>query len=194
MPNNTTHLIDVVTDNVTDYKKTSLFLVFPYCSGKCGEECQNKDLRKKKIKEFNNKDIITLYQSLNTHNAVVCGGLEPLDSFEELKQLIEDFAKFSSIKPVDFVIYTGYDNLIKYYFDGRYREVKEDFFDLLQAWKNYAEPGSELIIKQGKYDTNHKIPWHSKLLGVDLATNNQEVLVFDYSGDLIHHEKSETYA
>ena len=176
MPNNTTHLIDVVTDNVTDYKKTSLFLVFPYCSGKCGEECQNKNLRKKKIKEFNNKDIITLYQSLNTHNAVVCGGLEPLDSFEELKQLIEDFAKFSSIKPVDFVIYTGYDNLTN--------------FDLLQAWKNYAEPGSELIIKQGKYDINHKIPWHSKLLGVDLATSNQEVSVFDYSGELNHHEKS----
>lgn len=187
------HLIDVATDNVTDYKETSLFLVFPYCSGKCGEECQNKDLRKKEVKEFNTEDIIKFYQSLDTHNAVVCGGLEPWDSFEELKQLVEDFARSSSVKPVDFVIYTGYDNLIKYYFDGRYREVKEDFFDLLQTWINYADPSSNLIIKQGKYDINRKTSWHSDVLGVDLATNNQEVLVFDYQGNLIRHEMSKPY-
>nr|CAI9751442.1 hypothetical protein DGKKSRWO_DGKKSRWO_CDS_0151 [uncultured phage]CAI9752330.1 hypothetical protein CVNMHQAP_CVNMHQAP_CDS_0153 [uncultured phage] len=30
-------LIDVKTDNITDYKKTSLLLVTPKCSGKCGE-------------------------------------------------------------------------------------------------------------------------------------------------------------
>lgn len=186
------HLIDVVTDNVTDYKKTSLFLVFPYCSGKCGEECQNKDLRKKEIKEFDTEDIVKFYQSLDTHNAVVCGGLEPWDSFEELKQLIKDFAISSSIKSVDFVIYTGYDNIIKYYFDGKYRELKEGFFGLLQLWKEYADPSSNLIIKQGKYDVNRKIPWHSDVLGVDLATNNQEVFVFNCLGDLVRHEMAKS--
>lgn len=184
------HLIDVATDNVTDYKETSLFLVFPYCSGKCGEECQNKDLRKKEIKEFNTEDIIKFYQSLDTHNAVVCGGLEPWDSSEELKQLVKDFAIASFVKPVDFVIYTGYDNLCKRYFNDVYCETGKDFFDLLQTWTIYANPGSNLIIKQGKYDINRKFPWHSDLLGVDLATNNQEVLAFDYQGNLIKHEMS----
>lgn len=170
-----THLIDVKTDNITDYKKTSLFLVFPYCSGKCGEECQNKHLRKLSAKEIYNDNIIQLYKNLSTHEAVVCGGLEPWDSFDELLTLVTDFAKATKDKKVDFVIYTGYDVLT---------EKKEEFQKLCNVWEENIDLSSisELIIKQGRYDISKKEPWFSYTLGVELATSNQSVIEINKFG------------
>ena len=98
-------LIDVKTDDTTDYKDTSLLLVFPTCKGKC-EGCQNWKLFNVKSKQYLLKSILDLYNSMETHKAIICAGLEPFDSFVELKSLFEEVLKLN--KETDFVIYTGY--------------------------------------------------------------------------------------
>ena len=167
------NLIDVKTDNTTDYKETSMLLIFPKCSGKCGKECQNDYLRKVQAKQYKIKDILTLYESMNTHNAIVCAGLEPFDSdFEELKNLFKYF--MLSEKSVDFVIYTGY----------KYEEIEEKVQELEHILNsvidNAINADKKLVIKFGRYDVRHKEPWKSDILGVELATTNQYVKSYIY--------------
>lgn len=187
-----TELITVNTDNITDYKKTSLFLVFPYCSGKCGDKCQNKHLRTMSKTKYKNRDIIKLYQSLDTHEAVVCGGLEPFDSFDELLQLMRDFSYQD--KNVDFVIYTGYDyaNNPGYPYtkenSSAYFYAKDAFNMLIKYWPMGTNKGN-LIIKFGPYDENRiNKSWHSNVLGVDLATDNQAVIVVSSEGTITYEK------
>lgn len=167
---NTINLIDVKTDNMTDYKKTSLLLVFPYCSGKC-EGCQNYILQQQKganKKEYKIDDIVQLYNNMSTHKAIVCAGLEPFDSFEELENLMKVLF-VNNNKAVDFVVYTGFylseiDNLVR---------------KLLKYVKN---ENKTLIIKTGRYVPNVKnSSWYSDVLGVDIATNNQQVIKYSWN-------------
>lgn len=165
--NRITRLLDVKTDNITDYKKTSLLLVFPFCSGKCGEECQNKHLMGTTPTGYKNTDIINLYIDLPSHGAVVFAGLEPWDSFSEMKQLVKDFV--SQYKAIDIVIYTGYE----------YNEIENQIQELVDCFKaNVANSDDNLIIKYGMYDVNKKEYWKSNILGVNLATTNQAVISF----------------
>lgn len=166
--NKTTKLLDIKTDNIIDYKKTSLLLVFPFCSGKCGEECQNKHLMGTVPTKYKNIDIINLYTNLPSHGAVVFAGLEPWDSFLEMKQLVKDF--ISQYKTVDIVIYTGYE----------YNEIKNQIQELVDCFNtNVVNNDDNLIIKCGMYDVNKKEYWKSDILGVNLATTNQTVISFN---------------
>lgn len=160
-------LIDVKTDDTTDYKETSLLLVFPKCSGKCNG-CQNWQLFNiKNIRTYKIKSIIELYNSLNTHKSIVCAGLEPFDSFDELLLLISKIVRLE--KSVDFIIYTGYN---KEEIDSKIKLLLETFI------LNVKNRQSKIIIKYGRYDKTKNKKWYSKVLGVGLATSNQYVIMY----------------
>lgn len=142
-------IIDIDFQN---YKKPSLYIAFPHCDFKCGRvNCQNSLLNMQKTYEVNVQEVIDLFDGNPLTKAVVCGGLEPLDSWSDLQNFILNF-RYNH--PDDIVIYTGYKE----------EEVK-DKIEWLSLYEN-------IIIKFGRYKPN-KEPRYNKLLGVDLASPNQ---------------------
>lgn len=151
-------LINLIQEDFTNYKKPSMFIGFPECSGKCNKiagkiVCQNEQLRKAKKIEISTQEIIDLYMSNPITKAVVCGGLEPFDTPEELLDLVESFRYYVND---DIVIYTGYTE----------PEVKNMFiYGHLLQYPN-------IIIKYGRFIVGQKLHY-DEVLGVQLASNNQ---------------------
>ena len=153
-------LVNLIQEDFTNYKKPSLFLGFPYCSGKCNTlngkiVCQNEQLKKATQIEISSQEIINLYNKNNITKAVVCGGLEPLDSYYQLLDFIKEFRKNSED---DIVIYTGY-----------YKEETPPSILIEELKKNNIQ---NIIMKFGRYidgDERH----FDAVLGVELASNNQ---------------------
>lgn len=141
--------------DICNYKKPSMFLIFPYCSFKCDKEfgtnvCQNSALAKEPIIEIDIKKLVFRYITNPLTQAIVCGGLEPFDSFEELYAFICVFRAFSN-DPV--IIYTGYN-----------KDEVIEYLSSLQKIKN-------IIVKFGRYIPNSP-PKYDEILGVELASNN----------------------
>jgi transcriptional regulatory protein LevR len=84
-------------------------------------------------------------------SALICAGLEPMDSWEDLKELIQ---KFREQTDDDIVIYTGYNK------DEINERVKR-----LSQYKN-------IIIKFGRYVAGQS-PHFDNVLGVNLISDNQ---------------------
>ena len=151
-------LVNLIQEDFTNYKKPSLFLGFPTCSGKCNRingkiVCQNEALRNAEKVEISADEVVKLYISNDITKALVCGGLEPLDSSEDLLEIIEAFRKITND---DIVIYTGY----------RETEVKNSYiYGKLLQYPN-------IIMKYGRYLMNQQKHF-DELLGVYLASNNQ---------------------
>lgn len=142
--------------DIVNYKKTSMFIIFPHCSFKCDKECgrnvcQNSALACAPIFEIDTEKIIERYVSNPLTKALVCGGLEPFDSWEELQNLIFNFRQ-QSID--DIVIYTGY--------------TEEEIKDKVEWLKLY----SPIIIKYGRFIPSQE-KHYDEILGVDLASPNQ---------------------
>ena len=150
-------LKQLIYEDFVNYKKPSLFLGTTVCSFKCEKEancigmCQNSDLVKSKTIEINNKILIDGYLNNGITEAIVIGGLEPLDTFEDTLQFISDFRKESND---DIVIYTGYKE-----------EEVVDKTEILQQYKN-------IIVKFGRYCPNLQKHF-DEVLGVELASPNQ---------------------
>lgn len=153
-------LVNLIQEDFTNYKYPSMFLGFPYCTGKCNLSnghivCQNEQLQNAKKIEISIPELLELYQKNNISKAVVCGGLEPFDSFMDLIQFIESFRKISND---DIVIYTGYEE----------NEPQADIvIQNIKRLKIY-----NVIVKFGRYIEGDE-PHYDKLLGVKLASNNQ---------------------
>ena len=151
-------LVNLIQEDFTNYKKPSLFLGFPKCSGKCNIlngkiVCQNEALRNAEKIEVSIQEIIDLYLDNPITKAIVCGGLEPFDTPEELLDLIESFRYFTND---DIVIYTGYTE----------NEVKNMLiYGHLLQYPN-------IIIKYGRFIPDQK-SHYDEVLGVELASNNQ---------------------
>ena len=151
-------IIKGITDeDFVNYKKPAMFIATSKCSFKCEKECgvvgmcQNHPLAAAPEIELSDEKIIKRFLSNDISKAVVFGGLEPFDQFEELFLLIKKFREKTND---DVVIYTGYnENEIK-------RQVEE-----LRQFKN-------IIIKFGRYIPNQS-PHYDELLGIELASNNQ---------------------
>ena len=127
----------IIDEDFINYKKPSMFLITSTCDWKCCKEagvdisiCQNNPITK----------------------AIVVGGLEPFDQFEELHNLIHYFRGNNCED--EFVIYTGY-----------YPEEIEGYIYILKMFKN-------IIIKFGRYipNSNNK---YDEILGVTLVSDNQ---------------------
>lgn len=142
-------LLDV---DCVNYKKISMFLGFPNCNWKCGRTlCQNSALAQEPSVDIGYEPLIQRYLNNPLSEAVVCGGLDPLDSWEELKIFVSLFREKSS-DPI--VIYTGYN--------------EEEIQPQLIYLKNFPN----IIVKFGRFEPDQ--PSHlDEVLGVQLASPNQ---------------------
>lgn len=148
---------NLIDEDFVNYKKPSMFIGFSKCDFKCDKEagcqvCQNSDLAKAPAVEIDDEEIIQRYITNPITEAIVFGGLEPFDDFNDLFAFIADFRDCSKD---DIVIYTGY-----------YPEEIPSYLDLLSA--NYKN----IIIKFGRFipDKPHRF---DELLGVELSSDNQ---------------------
>jgi len=146
----------LVEEDLVNYKNAAMYLIFPNCDFKCNRECgravcQNKNTINEPNIEIAVDDISCRYILNNITHAIVCGGLEPFDSWEDLQALIKEM-RFYTIDPI--IIYSGYTE----------KEL-EDKIEVLKEYEN-------IIIKFGRYVPD-KEPHTDRLLGVKLASPNQ---------------------
>lgn len=147
---------NIIDEDVVNYKKTSMFIIFPYCSFKCDKEagcsiCQNSSLAHEPNINIDVFDIVDRYIKNPITKAIVCGGLEPLDSWDELRELIW---RLRDKTQDDIVIYTGY----------KHEEITDKVM-LLKLFPN-------IIIKFGRFIPDQE-PHYDEVLGVKLASDNQ---------------------
>lgn len=142
--------------DIINYKEPTLFIAFPYCNFKCDAEfgtriCQNGDLIKEPIIDIQLTEIINIYNANPLTKGIVCGGLEPFDSYIDLKWLINAFRDFSKDL---IIIYTGY--------------AETEIQDKVNELSIYGN----LIIKYGRFIPN-AAERYDEILGVTLASDNQ---------------------
>lgn len=169
----------IEAENFENYKVPALFVAFPHCSFKCDKEagcavCQNSALASSPSSDIPMQTIVDLYIDNPITKAIVFGGLEPFDSWEDLHGLIS-LLRYRTPDPI--IIYTGYteeeiDNM-EYMYDGIYHS----FLDILNVYENIIVKFGRFIPKQEKH--------YDKLLGVNLASPNQyaKVVSDDWWGE-----------
>ena len=143
-------------EDFVNYKKPSMFIAFPRCSFKCDKEygravCQNSALAKEKTIEISIHSVVERYRNNRITQAVVLGGLEPFDDWEQVQSFVDLFRFWSED---DIVIYTGYKE-----------EEIQDKINWLKRYKN-------IIIKFGRFipdQENH----FDEILGIKLSSPNQ---------------------
>ena len=147
---------DIVDTDIVNYKDISMFIIFPYCTTfKCGKElCQNSKVALMPNIDISINSIIKRYISNPMSKAIVCGGLEPFDSWNDLYQLVTKFRN-NNIKDV-IVIYTGYT----------LEEINDKGY--IEKLKKYPN----IIIKFGRFIPNQP-HYYDDLLGVELTSSNQ---------------------
>ena len=142
----------LISEDLVNYKKPSMTIIFPYCTFKCGEGyCQNSELAKATIIEMNVNNLVDRYINNPITEAVVMQGLEPFDSWNDLIEFVKQLRESTDD---DIVIYTGY-----------YKEEIIDKVEILRKYKN-------IIIKYGRFLYNDK-PIFDDILGITLASSNQ---------------------
>lgn len=146
----------VTAEDFSNYKKPSMFIAFPCCSFKCDKECgvqvcQNGALAKAPSLDIDVNIIVKKYLNNPITKAVVCGGLEPFDSWADLLLFIEKFREKSQD---DIVVYTGY-----------YKEEIANKINILKQFQN-------ITIKFGRFLPGHK-KHYDEVLGIKLASDNQ---------------------
>ena len=151
-------LKNVTDEDFVNYKKPSMVLGFPICKNfkcdrKCGRQvCQNSALATAPDVEVDIDELIQRYLDNPITKAIVCQGLEPLDSWDDL---IDFIIEFRLISDDDIVIYTGYTKC----------EVKDKIEILWHFFPN-------IIVKFGRYIPDQE-PHYDDVLGVYLASDNQ---------------------
>lgn len=148
----------IIDEDFINYKKASMVVAFPKCSFKCDKECgmqvcQNSALATTDSIEIGIDEIIERYINNDLTSAFVFAGLEPFDSFNDLKKLVYGIRVRYNILD-DIVIYTGYYP----------NEIKEAIM-WLKLFDN-------IKIKFGRFIPN-KNHIYNKVLGIELASDNQ---------------------
>lgn len=156
-------LIKGISDEVFgDYKKPAMQIAFPKCSFKCDIEngcslCQNSQLANEPTIVYPTLDLAKRYLDNPITKAIVCGGLEPFDSHDELCNFIFVIRDIYHCDD-DIVIYTGYTE----------EEITTKFdyvYDSIALYPN-------IYIKYGRYRPGQE-PHYDEVLGVKLASDNQ---------------------
>ena len=150
----------VIFEDTVNYKKIAMTIMMPTCDFKCDRECgkcvcQNSELANSEDIDI---DISAIFERYYLDNpiteALVFQGLEPFDSFDDLKECIK---VFTSKSKDDIVIYTGYNE-----------DEIVDQVNILMDSLAY----NKLIIKYGRFipdDESH----YDEVLGINLASSNQ---------------------
>ena len=146
----------LVDEDFVNYKKPSMFLGFPSCTFKCERECgehccQNSALAQAPCIDMSVNSLIERYINNPITSAVVMGGLEPLDSWDDVQCFIMNFRYWSGD---DIVIYTGYKE----------EEVREQI-----EWLEYYGP---IVMKFGRFVPG-QASHYDDVLGVKLANDGQ---------------------
>lgn len=150
-------IIKGLTDeDFVNYKQPSMVVIFPKCSFKCDKDCgqqvcQNSALATAPILEIPIDIIVSRYLRNPITTSLVCAGLEPFDSWNELIDLVK---KFRAHTEDTVIIYTGY--------------FENEIEDKIDALKHYPN----IIIKFGRFVPNQKKHF-DKVLGVNLASDDQ---------------------
>lgn len=148
----------ITDEDFVNYKVPSMFIATSVCSFKCDHECgrpvcQNAELAQQD--DIHTGDDYLIRRYLNNHitQAIVFGGLEPFDQWEELFNIIQKLRlQYGCTDPV--VIYTGYT---EEEIDGQIR--------FLMSMPN-------IIVKFGRFIPDQE-PHLDPILGVKLASDNQ---------------------
>lgn len=157
----------VVFEDFVNYKKPSMYIIFPTCSFKCDKECgrsvcQNGALAQAPIIEVDKDDLIENYLSNPITEAIVMAGLEPFDSPLDLIPFIDALRIRHKCKD-DIVIYTGYTE----------DELKDNM-----SYNYICENYDNIIIKFGRYRPDEDSHFDN-ILGVRLASPNQYAKVIN---------------
>lgn len=144
-------------EDFVNYKKPSMFISFPNCSFKCDKECgravcQNSALALSPDIEISVEEIVERYINNPITKAIVCGGLEPFDSFRDLSELV---AKLREVTDDEIVIYTGY---------------KEE--EIMEYVESFLFTFSPIVVKYGRFIPDCE-SYFNETLGVKLASPNQ---------------------
>lgn len=148
----------IIHEDFVNYKIPCMTIETPYCSFKCDHECgkpvcQNGALAHSPNVNYTIESIIQAYKNNPITRAVVFQGLEPFDSFDDLRDFIFEFRNCYSIND-DIVIYTGYN--------------KDEIENYLIQLKQF----SNIIVKFGRYKPDYE-QHYDTILGVKLASPNQ---------------------
>lgn len=125
---------------------------------KCGKEiCQNTTLREAPDICANTEMLVEAYVENPIANAIVFGGLDPMDTPKQAYQLVRDFRKLTED---DIVIYTGF--------------TKEEILSIANLRKYYEKilQYKNIYFKFGRYIPGQE-PHLDNVLGVKLASDNQ---------------------
>jgi organic radical activating enzyme len=148
----------ITDEDFINYKTPSMFIITSICSFKCDKEsgesmCQNSSLAFQKTINIKNSNIIERYLNNPITKAIVFGGLEPFDQYEELFDFISELRHSYGNKDT-VVIYTGYN-----------KDEIDGYIRMLMLFPN-------IIIKFGRFIPNQK-PHFDNILGINLASDNQ---------------------
>lgn len=146
----------IIAEDFVNYKKPSLFIGFPKCNFKCNKECgravcQNIALAQAPNQDIDIDTIIDYYLNNKITEAIVMGGLDPFDTWEELRCLIVNLRYYT---PDPIIIYTGYNE-----------DEIQDKLDILKYYEN-------IVVKFGRFIPDRPKRF-DELLGVELASDNQ---------------------
>lgn len=150
-------ILGITDEDFVNYKVPSMFIATAHCSFKCDKEygkriCQNSELAKLKPIRIDKAELCHRYMSNRISKAMVFGGLEPFDQFDDVMFII-GYLRVSFCED-DVVIYTGYN--------------KEEIADKVEMLKQFPN----VVIKYGRYIPNQS-PHFDPVLGVKLASDNQ---------------------
>lgn len=151
---------EIIDEDFCNYKSPSMYIAFPYCTFKCDREsemrvCQNSTLSQAPDIEMGVNEICERYISNDITSAIVCSGLEPMESFEDLYDFIYSLrCKYNCDDTV--VIYTGYT---------------EDEC-IMKGWIEKLSSFKHIIIKFGRFRPNQEKHFDD-ILGIYLASDNQ---------------------
>lgn len=150
----------IVDEDFVNYKKPAMFIGTISCDGKCCSEagiplsvCQNDGWRSCVPITVDDHDLYHRYARNPLTKAIVFGGLEPFEQFEELLHFLDVMRDYYECED-DVVIYTGY-----------YPDEIKDKIHLLSLYEN-------IIVKFGRYIPN-KPQRYDEVLGITLASDNQ---------------------
>jgi hypothetical protein len=145
---------EVRDEDFTSYKKPAMVIGFPTCNWKCGKElCQNSSLAKAPNIDIKVDTLVERYINNPITCAVICAGLEPMDSFEDLWRFIFHLRVKGCNDEV--IIYTGYYK----------NEIPEEYLKRLSIVPN-------IIVKWGRFIPNQQSHF-DRILGIGLASDNQ---------------------
>lgn len=148
----------LIDEDFVNYKKPSMFIGFPNCSWKCEKECgervcQNGTLATSPNIVVDIEGIVRRYLKNPITSAIVIGGLEPFDDYEQLYAFIHTLREIYKNND-DIVIYTGY---YPYEIQNRIEDLKDY---------------TNIIIKFGRFIPDEETRY-DEILGVVLASVNQ---------------------